>query len=202
MPGIVRALAGSGTPLSILTKGTVLSRDLPLLGSAGEDVPVRLAVSLAVLDRELQRRLEPGTPSPRARLDLVCKAAAAGLPCSVMVAPVLPYLTDSAEALDALFAELAEAGATSATVLPLHLRPGAREWFASWLARTYPALVPKYRRLYARGSYVDPGYRERLAARAGPLLRRHGLAPRTAHEHREPEPETPEPHKPAQLRLL
>ncbi|MFF0144234.1 intein/intein [Amycolatopsis sulphurea] len=201
MPGIIRALARSGTPLSILTKGTMLSRDLPLLSVAGKDVPVRLAVSLALLDRDLQRRLEPGTPSPQARLDLLRKAAAAGLPCSVMVAPVLPYLTDSAEALDALFAELADAGVTSATVLPLHLRPGAREWFASWLGRTHPALVPRYRRLYARGSYVDRGYRELLAARAGPLLRRHGLAPQTANNHREPEPPPPRTET-TQLRLL
>ncbi len=184
MPGIIRALADSGTPLSILTKGTMLSRDLPLLESAGKDVPVHLAVSLALLDRDLQRRLEPGTPSPRARLDLIRKAAASGLPCSVMVAPVLPYLTDSVEALDPLLAALVEAGATSVTVLPLHLRPGAREWFAEWLKRTYPELVPRYRRLYARGSYVDRGYRERLAARVGPLLRRHGLDPRRRNEHR------------------
>src|SRR6201995_2611707 len=77
MPGIIRALADSGTPLSILTKGTVLTRDLPLLESVAKDVPVGLAVSIALLDRELQHRLEPGTPSPQARLDLVRKARAA-----------------------------------------------------------------------------------------------------------------------------
>ncbi|WP_328608071.1 intein-containing Rv2578c family radical SAM protein [Amycolatopsis sp. NBC_00345] len=195
MPGIIRALAGSGTPLSILTKGTVLTRDLPLLESVAKDVPVRLAVSIALLDRELQHRLEPGTPSPQARLDLVRKARAAGLPCAVMVAPVLPWLTDSAEALDALFARLAEAGAGSVSVLPLHLRPGAREWFASWLGRTHPELVPRYKRLYSRGAYVDRGYRERLGERVGPLLRRHGLAPRHEDDPRPPRRmvEVPEP---------
>ncbi|GAA4526961.1 intein-containing Rv2578c family radical SAM protein [Amycolatopsis samaneae] len=175
MPGIVTALARSGTPFSILTKGTVLTRDLPLLESVSADVPVSLAVSIALLDRELQRRLEPGTPGPAARLELVEKARAAGLPCSVLVAPVLPWLTDSAEALDALFARLAEVGASRVTVLPLHLRPGAREWFARWLAREYPALVPRYKQLYARGSYVSKAYRERLGERVGPLLRRYGL---------------------------
>ena len=205
MPGIITALARSGTPLSVLTKGTVLARDLPLLREAAKDVPVSLAVSLALLDGELQHRLEPGTPSPRARLELIRKARDAGLPCSVLVAPVLPWLTDSAEALDALFARLAEAGATSATVIPLHLRPGAREWFGRWLAGTYPALVPRYRELYARGSYVQKAYRERLGERVAPLLRRHGLAPKTAYEARSQE-EVPGPRieVPAaeQLRLL
>ncbi len=193
MPGIIRALADSGTPLSILTKGTMLSRDLPLLESAGREVPVHLAVSLALLDGDLQRRLEPGTPTPRARLDLIRKAAAAGLPCSVMVAPVLPYLTDSPDALDPLFSQLADAGATRVTVLPLHLRPGAREWFAAWLKREYPELVPRYRRLYAKGSYVDRGYRERLATVVAPLLRRHGLDPRAPRAHAETRTESVAP---------
>ncbi|UMP03927.1 intein-containing Rv2578c family radical SAM protein [Amycolatopsis sp. EV170708-02-1] len=178
MPRIITALADSGTPLSILTKGTVLARDLPLLESVSKDVPAGLAISLALLDEELQRRLEPGTPGPRARLDLIRKARDAGLPCSVLVAPVLPYLTDSVAALDALFARLAEAGATRVTVLPLHLRPGAREWFARWLGREHPVLVPKYRELYSRGAYLPKSYRERLGARVGPLLRRHGFGSR------------------------
>jgi DNA repair photolyase len=175
MPGIIRALADSGTPFSILTKGTVLSRDLPLLASVRADVSVGLGVSIALLDRELQRTLEPGTASPQARLELVRKITEAGLSCGVMVAPVLPRLTDSTEQLDELFAAIADAGATGATVVPLHLRPGAREWFAAWLGREHPDLVPTYRELYARGSNADRRYHQWLGSRVGPLLRRHGL---------------------------
>ncbi len=205
MPGIIKALARSGTPLSVLTKGTVLARDLPLLRDVSADVPVGLAVSLALLDRELQHRLEPGTPSPQARLELVRKAREAGLDCSVLVAPVLPWLTDSVEALDAMFAQLADVGVSSVTVFPLHLRPGAREWFGRWLAGTYPALVPRYRELYARGSYVSKAYRSHLAERVAPLLRRHGLAPRTGYDPRSPEAPPPRaavPDTAEQLKLL
>ncbi|HWE88719.1 MAG TPA: intein-containing Rv2578c family radical SAM protein [Pseudonocardiaceae bacterium] len=178
MPGIVGALARSGTPFSILTKGTVLSRDLPLLAAVSRDVSVGVGVSIALLDRDLQRSVEPGTPSPHARLELVRRVRDAGLPCGVFVAPVLPRLTDSVEALDGLLAAIAEAGATGATVLPLHLRPGTLEWFAAWLRREHPELAGEYRNLFARGSYVDRRYRRMLAERVGPLLRRHGLAPR------------------------
>jgi DNA repair photolyase len=176
MPGIIGALASSGTPISILTKGTVLSRDIPLLASAATDVPVGLGVSIALVDREIQRVLEPGTPSPQARLELVRRVRAAGLPCGVFVAPVLPALTDSVEQLDQLLAAIADAGATGVTVLPLHLRPGAREWFAEWLRREHPDLVPTYRQIYGKGSYADRRYRRSLGERVGPLLRRHGLA--------------------------
>lgn len=175
MPGIIGALGASGTPFSVLTKGTLLARDLPALTAAAQDVPVGVGVSLALLDPELHRRVEPGTPTPRARLDLVRRIADAGLPCGVFVAPVLPGLTDSDEMLDALLGEIATAGASGASVLALHLRPGTREWFHAWLAREHPALLERYAALYRRGANVDPAYRRDLAARVGPLLDRHGL---------------------------
>ncbi|MGQ0575244.1 MAG: Rv2578c family radical SAM protein [Pseudonocardia sp.] len=204
MPGVISALARSGTPFSLLTKGTVLSRDLPLIAGAAADVPVGMGVSIALLDRSLQARVEPGTPSPQARLDLVRRITDAGLECGVMVAPVLPLLTDSVEALDGLLAEVAVAGATGASVLALHLRPGAREWFLAWLAREHPALVEPYGRLYRRGAYVDPAYRRMLGERVAPLLRRHGLTG-AATELRggigaSPSPAAPSP--PEQLSLL
>jgi DNA repair photolyase len=175
MPGIIEALARSGTPFSILTKGTLLTRDLPLLTSVSADVRVGVGVSIALADRPLQAVLEPGTPSPSARLELVHRITEAGLSCGVMVAPVLPLLTDSTEALDAVLGRIAAAGATGATVLALHLRKGTREWFLGWLAQNHPRLVAPYERLYARGAYVDRRYRESLAARVAPLLRKHGL---------------------------
>lgn len=175
MPGIISALAESGTPLSILTKGTLLRRDLPLLTAASRDVGVGLGVSIAIGDPALHRSLEPGTPSPRARLDLVRAIRDAGLPCGVMVAPVLPWLTDSAEALDALLGLIAAAGATGATVLPLHLRPGAREWYFGWLRDHRPDLVTRYVHLYAGGAYAAKWYPRILAERVRPLLDRHHL---------------------------
>ncbi|GIG39795.1 Rv2578c family radical SAM protein [Cellulomonas phragmiteti] len=175
MPGIIDALAGSGTPLSVLTKGTLLRRDLPLLAAAARDVPVSLAVSVAVLDDDLQQQLEPGTPTARARLSLVRAIHDAGLPVHVMVAPVLPWLTDSTEHLDRLLAAVAAAGAQRASVMALHLRPGAREWFLAWLARDRPDLVAGYDRVFRGGSYAHAEYRAWLEARVRPLLARHGL---------------------------
>jgi len=180
MPGIIDALAGAATPFSVLTKGTLLARDLPLLAATAERVDVGLAVSIAMIDSGLSTSVEPGTPSPRARIELVRKIAGAGLRCHVMVAPVLPGLSDSIEQLDTLLGEIAAAGASGVTVLALHLRPGAREWYLGWLAREHPDLVPRYQALYARGSNADRGYRDWLAGCVAPLVRGHGLERRMA----------------------
>jgi DNA repair photolyase len=176
MPGIIGALADSGTPFSILTKGTLLRRDLPLLSRAARRVPVSVAVSLAVADPDLHRDVEPGAPSPLARLALITAVRDAGLDCHVMVAPVLPHLTDSAEHLDTLLGLIAAARATGVTVLGLHLRGSNRGWFMDWLARSHPELVERYRELYRRRAYLPADYREMLRSRAAPLMAKHGLA--------------------------
>jgi DNA repair photolyase len=175
MPGVIKALAESATPFSILTKGTLLRRDLPLLVEAARKVPIGLGISMAIWDDDLHAALEPGVPTPRARLDLVRAITEAGLPCGVFMAPVLPGLTDGSAELAAAIGAIAAAGATGVTVIPLHLRPGAREWFMGWLARTHPDLVPRYEQLYARRAYVPTEYRTWLSRRVAPLLAEHGL---------------------------
>ncbi len=182
MPEVIAALAESGTPFSILTKGTLLSRDLPLLAAAGRQVKVSVSVSLALLDPELHASLEPGTPTPQARLHLIRRICEAGLSCGVLVAPILPYLTDSDAHLEALVSQLAAAGATSISGIALYLRPGTREWFLAWLRRTHPELVDRYAELYARGAYVPKAY-------AGDLQRRLAAIKQTV----DPTRSTPRP---------
>jgi DNA repair photolyase len=177
MPDVISALADSGTPFSILTKGTVLSRDLPLLAAAGRSVAVGVGVSLALLDPELQVTLEPGTPTPKARLELIRRIRDAGLPCGVFVAPILPYLTDRPEQLRSLMGQLAKAGATGVSGIALHLRPGAREWFFGWLRSTRPDLVGRYEQLYAGGSNLPVAFRKELAGRVKGISAEFGLAP-------------------------
>lgn len=176
MPGIIEALAASGTPFSILTKGTLLRRDIPLLQKAAERVPVEVAMTIDIFDAQLRQSIEPGAPTTEARLATVRAVRDAGLSCSVFVMPVFPYLTDSVEHLERALAAIAETGAESVAYSALHLKPGAREWFFSWLAREHPELLPRYGRLYPmRQVYPPTEYRRWLAARIRPLLRRHGL---------------------------
>ena len=175
MPGIIDALVEAETPFSILTKGALLRRDLDRLSAAAERVRVGVAVSIALADEELHDSVEPGAPTPRARIDLVRAIRDAGLPCGVMVAPVLPWLTDTEEQLEELFARLADAGATGVTPLVLHLRPGTKQWFMQWLAREHPELVRRYESLYGRGAYAAPSYAKAFDERVKPLLQKYGF---------------------------
>jgi len=202
MPDIARALAESGTPFSILTKGTTLRRDLPLLTRLSADVPIGTGVSLALADEGLQHVLEPGTPTPRARLALIRAIVDTGLPCHVLVAPVLPMITDSDEQLDRLFGQISEAGATAATAFALHLRPGAREWFWAYLTREHPGLLDAYAELYSGGAYVLKSYGSDLARRVAPLLRRHGLDRPTALRSTGPDPRPNRPASPHEPTLF
>ncbi len=175
MPGIIDALTESGTAFSILTKGTLLRRDLPQLAAAAQRVPVGLAMSVAIYDDPLVASVEPGAPSAKARLDTVRAAADLGLPVTVFLMPILPYLTDTREHLERAAAMAAEAGAASAIYTALHLRPGTKEWFLGWLEREHPDLVPKYRAVYGNGAYAAKDYREWLGKKLRPILRAHGL---------------------------
>ncbi|GLY95494.1 intein-containing Rv2578c family radical SAM protein [Actinoplanes sp. NBRC 103695] len=175
MPPILEALRDFANPFSILTKGTLILRDLPLLLQAAEVTRVGLSFSVGFLDEEVWRSVESGTPSPRRRLDAVRTLTDAGFPVSVLMAPILPGLTDTDESIDATVAAIAAAGASSVTPLPLHLRPGAKEWYAAWLRTNHPRLAPRYRELYGRGSYLPQALQDEITARVRMAARRHGL---------------------------
>lgn len=175
MRGILAALRDAANPFSLLTKGTLVLRDLDLLREAATVTRVSVAVSVGSVDERLWRSVEPGTPSPLRRLDVVRQCADAGLEPSVLMAPILPGLSDSAERIDRTVEAIVRAGATSITPLVLHLRPGAREWYHGWLQREHPDLLPLYERLYRNGAYAPQAYQRRVADTVGSAMRRHGL---------------------------
>ena len=176
MPGIVSALTESGTPFSVLTKGTLLRRDLPLLRDAAASVSVSIAMSIAVFDDALQHSIEPGTPTATARLATVQAASEAGFRVTVFLMPILPHLTDSIAAIDEALKRIKDAGATRVVYGALHLRPGVKPWFMAWLEQQHPELVSSYRGLYpGTSAYASKAYRSWLARRVQPLLRVHRL---------------------------
>ncbi|GIJ48517.1 radical SAM protein [Virgisporangium aliadipatigenens] len=189
MPGIIAALRDRANPFSVLTKGTLLLRDLPLLREAASVTRVSLAVSVGFRDEELWRSVEPGAPSPARRLDMVRRLGDAGFAVSVLMAPILPGITDTDGEIDATVAGIVAAGAVNVVPIPLHLRPGAREWYLRWLSREFPHLLPMYRERYRAGAYLDATYQKELSARVKAAARRHGLRPPAP----EPEPVAPAP---------
>jgi DNA repair photolyase len=175
MPGILAALRDVANPFSILTKGTLILRDLDLICEAAEVTDVGLAVSVGCADAGLWRELEPGAPSPQRRLEVCAAFTAAGLPCAVLMGPVVPFLSDSPAQLENTVRQIAQAGAASVTPIVLHLRTGAREWFFRWLGEAHPGLVPRYRALYGRGAYAPAAYQQQVTEQVKELARRHGV---------------------------
>ena len=175
MPGILAALRDAANPFSILTKGTLILRDLELICEAAEVTDVGLAVSVGCADTGLWRQLEPGTPSPQRRLEVCAAFTAAGLPCAVLMGPVVPFLSDSPAQLENTVRQIAQAGAASVTPIVLHLRTGAREWFFRWLGEAHPDLVHRYRALYSRGAYAPAAYQKQVTEQVRELARRYGV---------------------------
>jgi DNA repair photolyase len=175
MPGIISALTEAANPFSILTKGTLVLRDIDLLARAAEVTDIGLNVSVGIIDKLLSRSIEPGAPSPASRLG-VCEALSArGLACGVLMGPVVPFLSDSPAQLEQAVRQIASAGAAHVTPIVLHLRPGAREWFLQWLERNHPGLTGAYRDLYGNRAYAPKSYRQQISEQVGALARRHGV---------------------------
>src|SRR6266849_4538083 len=107
MPGIIGALRDAANPFSILTKGTLILRDLDLLAEAAEVTEVGLNVSAAFVDKSLWRAIEPGTPAPARRLEACAALNEHGLPCGVLMGPVVPFLSDSPAQLDEAVKQIA-----------------------------------------------------------------------------------------------
>jgi DNA repair photolyase len=164
MPGIWRALLAHRTPCSVLTKSPLLLRDLPLMVELAGEGLFSAALSVPTLDERAWRATEPHTPHPAARLDAVAKLVEAGVPTSVLVAPLMPGINDDPAAVAEIVERAHTAGARSVTPIALHLRSGVREVFMDWLGRERPELVDRYHEIYARGAYAPAGEQRRLAA--------------------------------------
>ena len=172
---VVETLADFANPLSMLTKSTLIVRDLDVYRRLNDLAEVTVSMSVGTLDEEVRRIVEPGTPPGRRRLEILGRFADAGIRTSVLVAPILPGLTDDDEHLDAVLAEVARAGIHHAAPIVLHVRSSIREHFVPWLERTYPDLVPLYRELYGSRSYAPKAYQQDVAARFAALRARHGV---------------------------
>jgi DNA repair photolyase len=183
--GIVEVLTEAGNPFSILTKSTLVLRDLGLLAEAARRTSVRVNLSIGTLDEEVWRATEPGTPHPARRVRAVEALNQAGVPCGVLIAPVLPGLSDRPDQLEAVVRACVEAGARSISTVLLHLRPGVKDIYLSHLAETHPHLVAETRRRYGDRAYAPRADQHALATRVRELVRRCGgtVADRDDAEH-------------------
>ncbi len=187
-------MGAARSPFSVITRGPMIVRDIDVLQAAAQRAEVDVSLSVPTLDTEIWRRTEPGTAPPRQRLRALRMLIDAGIDAGVGMAPILPGLTDDPAGLAEVVRAARDAGATGVWCNVLYLKPGTREHFLDNLARDWPALLPRYERLYRDIAYPGRDVAEPIKARVASLRERFEIADRRA---RPLEP----PPGPAQLGL-
>ncbi len=181
-----------GLSLGIITKSPLILRDLDLLRELAERHEISVNISLASVDAPLLRRLEARSPAPHARLRAVKGLVDAGIYAGLMVAPVIPGVTDSREALGAVMAAGKAAGARYVVGAALRLGPAARTRFLPHLAQEFPELVERYTRRFGHSESPGQDYIDALSRRIRSLQREYGfpvnsgMSGRQRHQSRTP----------------
>ena len=158
----LEVLAERHHPCTVTTKGTLIVRDVDVLQTLAATTEFSVYLSLATLDSDLIRRLEPGSPPPTSRLRALERLRAAGIRSSVLLMPIIPGITDRPEQLADVVRAAADHGAIGVRATVLRLSPGVKEWFEDFVGREFPHLARSYGRGYARGANAPDTYQRSI----------------------------------------
>ncbi len=162
------------TPVGVVTKGTMVMRDVDVLADMAAREGCTVCFSVTTLDHDLWQQLEPGTPPPWQRLRAMERLQAAGVNAGVLLAPVVPGITDSLDNLSAVVRAAAQHGARFLGTQTLYLKEGTREHFLDFAQREFPGAIPLYERLYPR-AYAPRWYQDRLGQQVAGLKVLYGF---------------------------
>ncbi|HEU5299903.1 MAG TPA: radical SAM protein, partial [bacterium] len=176
---ILEALRDYQTPAGLITRSTMIVRDLDVLQQLQKGPGAEVCFSVATLDAKLAEELEPGAPPPLRRLEALETLSKAGIPTVVMLAPVLPGITDDVQNITEVIVAAKRHGAASLATIALHLGEVTRDAFFEYLTHRRPELVPEYRRLYV-GKYAPSAYRSQIQRIAAAVKARVGFRDRVA----------------------
>ena len=179
--GILEALRDYRTPVSIVTKGTMIVRDLDVLVDLAGRAGASVCMSIATLDRETWRRLEPGTAPPWQRLRAVRKLSEAGVEAGVLIAPIVPGITDTSDHLRELVKAAADHGARFVGSRVLALQGSVKDHFLGFMREEYPGLLSEYRRLFP-GANADRDYASATVGYVDGLRRLYRVGERAARD--------------------
>ncbi len=175
------------TPIGLITKGTMVLRDLDVLLQLSQRAPTTVCFSVPTVDVTVWARTEPGTPPPQQRLRVMRRLVEAGIEAGVGMAPVLPGISDAPAQLEATVRAAAEAGACFVWANIVYLKPGTREHFFAFLERDFPHLLTRYQGLFP-GAYAPTPAKAALTHRVTRLKEKYAVGDRRAWRA-EPEPE-------------
>jgi DNA repair photolyase len=161
--GCLEALARHRTPVTIVTKGPMVRRDVDVLQELARCAGCTVCVSVPTVDEDVWRKTEPGTPAPRHRLLAVRHLVQAGIRAGVLLAPLLPGISDDRAHIAAAVAAAAAHGACFVEANLLYLRPEVKDYYFGFLEAHYPHLLPRYAAWYA-GAFAPPRVKQAALA--------------------------------------
>ncbi len=168
----------SGLTLGIVTKSTLIERDVDLLTRIAERNKLSVCLTITTPDAKLARILEPRAPRPDLRFQTVERLRAAGLRVGILCSPLMPGITDTPRALEAMARRAKKAGANFFASQPLFLKPCSKGVFLRFVREHFPALEPMYAARYGDRAFVSKAYRERVAALVKAAVKKYELEPR------------------------
>jgi DNA repair photolyase len=171
----LEALRDVANPLGMVTKSPLVLRDLDVLASLASVAKVRIFFTVTTVDLSLWRTLEPGTANPFKRLEVMRRLNEAGVPAGVLLAPILPGITDSTASLEAVAEAAADHGAAFLGTSVLRLAPVVKREYLSFVHGQYPDLLPRYERAYI-GTNAPGEYQRALDERVARIRSRYGFA--------------------------
>jgi DNA repair photolyase len=183
--GALQAFRDFSSPCSLITKSPNVLRDLPVLRELSQVAECTVLFSVPTLREEVWQHIEPETAKPLKRLEAMAQLAEAGVRCGIMLAPIIPGLTDDRENLEAVVRAAKEYGASFVGDNVLYLKPGTKEWFMPFLRETYPHLLPQYERFY-RGAYAPRNYSDEVHGAVQELRERWDLIGKRDERPRQP----------------
>ena len=172
---ILQVLCEFRTPACITTKGVLVRRDVDVLRELARVADVRVNFSVGSIDEGVWKLTEPGAPSPVARLEAMQFLVENGVNAGVMMAPLLPGISDSTESIYDVAEAAAAHGARFIGANVLFLKPGSKEWFMPMLKETYPHLAPGYAKMYTK-TYAPRDYTSNVMKVVDQARRSVGLA--------------------------
>ena len=168
----------SGLRLGIVTKSTLITRDIDLLQTIARRSRLSINITITTPDTELARILEPRAPRPDLRFHTVKRLREAGLRAGILCSPLLPGITDNIHALEAMARRAKEVEACFFYANPLFLKPCSRGTFLAFVREHFPALENSYERRYQDAAFVSKAYRQRVADLVAVVTRKYNLGPR------------------------
>ncbi|MEO8737956.1 MAG: radical SAM protein [Edaphobacter sp.] len=164
--------------LGIVTKSTLIERDIDVLTQIAKRNTLVVHITITTPDTELARLLEPRAPRPDLRFQTVRRLRDAGITTGILCCPLLPGITDSEAAIDAMARRAAAVNASFFAANPLFLKPCSRPTYLSFVREHFPALQADYTERFANADFAAPPYRRKLATIVEQARLRYGLSHR------------------------